>query len=337
MRSLAMIPALALVLSVEVVAPPPARAWGELGHLTVCDLAYRNFTPTTREALKVLFNAPHGITVNEDGRPRHYTSFNVGCLEEDERPRAHPSDHFINVPRNTVALTGPNCPVSPSSGQPVKCILSGIERDRAILKDTARSRQDRVISLMAIGHWVGDIHQPLHISFKDDTGGNGIGVRFRGKCGIGSSGNPYRPGSFHAVWDNCLLENGIFQRVRERSDYRPSWSRRTITYRAVDTLNANTSATERKQWTQSEPWQWAAESYAITKQSSVQYCVMVGASCQYSSTVPFLAEGVAEKKVEIDAAYLNQFKDVAGERVRKAGIRLAHIVNSTLDPAYSGF
>ncbi|WP_370306544.1 S1/P1 nuclease [Sphingobium abikonense] len=337
MRSLAIIPALAVLLPIEVAAPSPARAWGEFGHLTVCDLAYRNFTPTTREVLKQLFNAPRGITVNEDGRPRHYTSFNVGCLEEDERPRAHPSDHFINVPRDMAAITGPNCPLSPSSGQPVKCILSGIERDRAILKDTARSRQDRVIALMAIGHWVGDIHQPLHISFKDDTGGNAIGVRFSGKCGVGSTGNPYRPGSFHAVWDNCLLENGIFQRVRERADYSSNWSRRTITYRAVDTLNANTSATERRQWTQSEPWQWAAESYAITKQPDVQYCVMAGNSCQYSSTDPVLADGGTEKKVVIDAAYLNQFKDVAGERVRKAGIRLAHIVNSALDPAYSGF
>ena len=37
----------------------------------------------------------------------------------------------------------------------------------------------------------------------------------------------------------------------------------------------------------------------------------------------------------LDAAYLNAFKDVAGERVRRAGVRLAHLVNEALDPAYS--
>lgn len=336
MRFLAIFPALALLLTVNVAAPPPARAWGEFGHLTVCDLAYRNFTPTTREALKRMFNAPHGIRVNEDGEPRTYTSFNVGCLEEDERPRKHPGDHFINVPRDTATITGPVCPLSASSGQPLKCILSGISRDLAILKDTTRSGQDRVIALMAIGHWVGDIHQPLHISFKDDTGGNAVGVRFSGKCGIGGGGNPYRPGSLHAVWDNCLLENGIFQRVRERADYNPNWSRRTITYRAVDTLDANTSVAERRQWVATEPFRWAAESYAIVKQPGVQYCVIASASCQYSATMPVLPEGKPEKKVVVDAAYLGQFKDVAGERVRMAGIRLAHLVNSALDPAYTG-
>ena len=25
-----------------------------------------------------------------------------------------------------------------------------------------------------LGHWVGDVHQPLHVSFKDDRGGNAI-------------------------------------------------------------------------------------------------------------------------------------------------------------------
>lgn len=44
----------------------------------------------------------------------------------------------------------------------------------------------------------------------------------------------------------------------------------------------------------------------------------------------------SEKKVRVDAAYLNMFKDTAGERVGRAGIRLAHLVNDALDPAYEG-
>lgn len=63
----------------------PARAWGQFGHLTVCDLAYRNFTDATRKELRTLFEIDKG-GINVEGRgklpDRHYTSFNLGCLEK---------------------------------------------------------------------------------------------------------------------------------------------------------------------------------------------------------------------------------------------------------------
>lgn len=323
-----------LVAGTGAVAPEEARAWGEFGHLTVCDLAYRNFTPATRQTLRGLFRG--GIVITAHGETRRYTSFNVGCLEEDERPRRNPREHFINVSRSLTAIENDVCPLSESTGQPLRCILSGIRRDHGILGDASRSDHDRVVALFALGHWIGDLHQPLHISYADDTGGNAISVSFQGRCGIGTTGRPYRPGSFHAVWDNCLLENGIFERVRQRADFRPTWSRRTITYRAVDTLDANTTQAERRLWTSTAPWQWAAESYEIARRPEIQYCVLASGVCRYSSELETLPEGGTERRVRVDAAYLNRFKDIAGERVRRAGIRLAHLVNEALDPAYEG-
>ena len=234
-RSLLML--LAVMLTVTgIAAPKEAKAWGEFGHLTVCDFAYRNFTPATREAIGELFAG--GVTITRGN---------------DERPRENPKDHFINVARSLPAIASEICPLSETTGQPLKCILSGIRRDVGILGDASRSRRDRASALLALGHWIGDIHQPLHVSYQDDVGGNAIKVSFSGRCGTGSTGNPYRPGSFHAVWDNCLLENGIFQRVRERADFKPTWSRRTITYRAVDTLDANTTLAEKRQFVSTAP------------------------------------------------------------------------------------
>ncbi len=304
-----------------------ALAWGELGHLTVCDLAYRNFTPATRNELVDLFQVKSGgITAGG----RHYTAFNVGCLEEDAFPRKHQADHFINVPRATATISSDQCPGLPN-GRQGECILAGLRRDLAILKDRSKSRQDRVIALMAVGHWIGDIHQPLHISFADDRGGNNIDVRFSGNCGGRS-----RPDNLHAVWDNCALQAGLFERVRQRADYKASWGERTITYRAVDSLMSGTSLTREQAFVRGEPWQWAAESYAITLDPSVRYCVMVGASCQYSATAATLAATGAHRKESIDTVYLDSIKDIAQERVRKAGFRLAHLINEALDPAYTG-
>ena len=160
----------AVILTGLALLPTPAKAWGRFGHLVVCDLAYRNLTDVSKAKLIELFNGKRGITVKGRGKlpDRHYTSFNLGCLEEDELPRKHPDDHFINVSRDTGSIDGDACPHNRD------CIFAGIQRDLETLKDQTASKQDRVFALMAIGHWIGDLHQPLHISFADDKGGNSI-------------------------------------------------------------------------------------------------------------------------------------------------------------------
>ncbi len=307
--------------------PEQAKAWGKFGHLVVCDLAYRSLTDTSREKLKQLFNGKRGITVNGKGKlnDRHYTSFNVGCLEEDELPRKHADDHFINVSRDTKSIDGKACP------QDGECIFAGIERDLAILKNEAASKEDRVFALMAIGHWVGDIHQPLHISFADDRGGNWIDVKLQGKCGKSS----YRVENLHGMWDNCLLEAGLFERVRKRADFKKTWSKNTITYRAVGTLQAETSLAVEKSFVVSEPWEWAAESYKITLNPDVRYCIKIGEICQYSQTMVTLPNKGSKRLQQLDQAYLADFERLAEERVKKAGFRLGHLLNLALDPSYT--
>ncbi|CDX17943.1 S1/P1 Nuclease [Mesorhizobium sp. SOD10] len=320
--------AIFLLAATIFAAPNQANAWGKFGHLTVCDLAYRNFTKITRDQLNKLFEIKTGgIDVKGKGKlpDRHYTSFNLGCLEEDELPRKHPEDHFINVDRTTQAILNNECP---ANGE---CILSGVGRDFDILKDTSKSNQDRVFALMALGHWIGDIHQPLHVSFADDRGGNAIDAKVDGKCGT----SKIRPDNLHAVWDNCLLEAGLFERVRQRADFKKTWGPRTITYRAVDTLQANTSLTEEKSLVGTDPWEWANESYEITLSPDVLYCIKVGNACQYSATKAAYHQGDEKRFQPISQAYLAAYEKTAQDRVKKAGFRLAHIVNLALDPSYT--
>ena len=303
------------------LSPTQAQAWGKYGHLTVCDLAYRNLTPASKTAVIDLLRSRNGgVTV----RGRHYTSFNVGCLEEDSFPRLNPEDHFVNVDRATMTIAS----VCPNGGE---CILHGIQRDLAVLKDASKSRDDRVTALMAIGHWVGDVHQPLHISFADDRGGNFIDARVIGGCGTSSDSAD----NLHAVWDKCLLQAGMFERVRKRADFKTTWGPNTITYRAVDTLQANTTVTEERGLVGTDPSVWANESYQITLDPKVLYCTRVGADCQYSPAALKFATGVPKRKQTVDAAYKTAFEGVAQERVRLAGFRLAHLMNLALDPAYT--
>ena len=306
--------------------PSPAYAWSEFGHLTVCDLAYRNTTKKTREELDKLFQVDSGgIEIkNRDGTiDRWYTSFNIGCLEEDHRPRKHPKDHFLNVPRDTKEILVGACPGTTS------CIFEGIERDLGILADTSKSNEDRVFALMAIGHWIGDLHQPLHVSFKDDQGGNLIDVKLTGKCGTARR----KPRKLHAMWDFCLLESGLFERVRQSPTFRDGWSRTTITYRAVDMLQDATTLKEEINIVKGTPEGWANESYQVTLNPDVRYCVMSGSNCNYSASHQKYGSS-HKRKLELKQDYLRKFENTAQERARYAGIRLAHLINDALDPDY---
>jgi S1/P1 Nuclease len=278
--------------STGVALPKPALAWSKAGHLTVCDYAYRTTTDAVRAKINMLLKA--------DGE---YRSFNYGCVEEDEFPRVHPDDHFINYPRTKVAVTDSVCPENAT------CILQAIERQMAILADKTKPAKVRAKALLGLGHWVGDIHQPLHISFADDRGGNYLLVS--GVCGSGQKSN------LHSVWDKCLVEKRVLG-----VNLSPDWAGFTVTYRAVNKLIPLTTTAEKTLWTSSDPWQWAAESYKITLKENTRYCDL-------NSARTLCSKPTAER-ISINNDYVSSNGDIAKTRLRMAGVRLAYLLEKAL-------
>jgi len=75
---------------------------------------------------------------------------------------------------------------------------------------------------------------------------------------------------------------------------------------------------------------WANESFQVTRRRSVQYCVRVGTKCFYQPGNETFSEGADEKVVIVDTAYLEQHVPVVRDRLKRAGIRLGHLLNTTL-------
>src|SRR5262249_48721060 len=135
--------------------------------------------------------------------------------------------------------------------------------------------------------------QPLHVSFEDDRGGNDEEVE--GQCS----------GNLHSAWDTCLVLEGV-------SDDAAT---------AGDIIQSITPAIK-EQWTQaSNPADWATESFAITKAARTRYCLQQGSSCDRPSG-----------DVLIDATYVQTNKAIVRQQLAKAGVRLAHL----LDTAFGG-
>jgi hypothetical protein len=171
--------------------------------------------------------------------------------------------------------------------------LSAIEEDMAVLSSPVSGDEDKLQSLKFLGHWVGDIHQPLHVSFEDDRGGNNIRVNDQCRTNI------------HSAWDTCLLQLAIGSDVNGA---------------ATDLLNSFDAAI-REEWSTTNPKDWANESFQIAEAASTRYCVPSASSCD-------LPPG----SVAIDTTYVSANVPILREQLAKAGVRLAHLMETALHP-----
>jgi hypothetical protein len=288
---------LAALCGLFFFVPSAAQAWGESGHYAVCEIAYLNLTPTTKTEVDRLIAAGGG-----------YPSFTQSCTFPD-KPRQRASEHFANYARTVKKVPGPGCP----AGRP--CVITAIAGDLAVLRSATATDAEKSAALKFVGHWLGDIHQPLHISFADDQGGNQIDES--GPCDFG----------LHAIWDTCIVERRVFG---------PGTDRYARAQAAAALLNGTIKASQRRLWRRSLPWQWAAESYEITLRPPTGYCIRKPGACWYSASKQTYANGDVKRVQNADNAYLDWAKPIVADRLKRGGVRLAHSLNKSLDPAYKG-
>jgi hypothetical protein len=260
-------------LMIVVAIGGDALAWGDLGHKVICEIALRQVSAVTRAEIDKLIQTD-----------AEYTSFTDACSWADH-PRKRAAEHFLNLARNSQGLTAQDCP-----GASV-CVISAIRKDFALLSSKTTSQADRLVALKFIAHWVGDVHQPLHVSFEDDRGGNRI--RIAGKC----------PSNLHSAWDTCLVHYA----VGDNADAAASELLRSIT------------SSQTQAWARASLRDWANESFAISRSHGTHYCALTDGSCQ-----------PIHSPLIVDDAYIAANVPVLREQLAKAGVRLAHVLDQAL-------
>jgi hypothetical protein len=286
----------ALAVLCSLALPSSAvHAWGQGGHYTVCEIGYLNLTPAAKAEVDRL--------VALDGR---FATFTETCTFPDN-PVARASEHYANYRRIDRRITRAACP----GGRP--CVISALTGDLALLRSATATDPEKAKAILFIGHWFGDLHQPLHISFADDRGGNSIGES--GPCS----------GSLHSVWDTCVIERKIFTGAGTRLQRARA---------AAAMLNAGVTPGQRHNWVRSQPWQWANESYQVTLRAGTGYCIRKAGACWYSASKQAFATGDPQRVQLVDDAYLDAARPIVEERLKRAGVRLADALNRSFDPAY---
>ena len=264
--------------------PSIASAWGGTGHEIICGIAFQELTSEARQEVERL--------VQLDAE---FDSFSESCRWADS-PRKRAPDHYLNVPRDLNVITTEECPLAES------CLFPAIRKDLEILSDKSQSDQTRLDALKFLGHWIGDIHQPLHVSFQDDRGANSIGAS--GKC----------RGNLHGVWDGCIIERQFGKD--------PAAIANDFLTRIADD--------EKHSWQLDSHAVWADESYQVTKSPDTGYCTTKDGACWYWPQNKMLDEGELQREIIITQDYLSTNQDAIELRLKQAGIRLGAVLNQAL-------
>jgi hypothetical protein len=157
-------------------------SWGVTGHRTVGRIAERHLTPKAMAAVKELLGQESLADVSS------------WADEMRQKPENQYTFywHFVNVP---VGLTYDQFKTTIEGMAKANVYSALLEQEKA-LGDPGTPREKKIEALKFIVHFVGDLHQPMHVSRAEDQGGNTILLHYDGK-----------ETNLHSLWDSKLIES----------------------------------------------------------------------------------------------------------------------------------
>jgi len=171
-----------------------ASDWGQTGHRVIGLVAEQHLTQKTKAAVDNLlqgeslaFVSTYGDEIRSNKEFKHFDTW-----------------HYVNMPLDK--RYGDEKP------NPKGDVYHAIQHCVAVLQDNEASREDKALYLRLLVHFVGDMHQPLHVGRSEDRGGNDIKVRWFGKNS-----------NLHRVWDSEMI-NGYQMSYTELANNLPIYT-----------------------------------------------------------------------------------------------------------------
>ncbi|WP_339832738.1 S1/P1 nuclease [uncultured Altibacter sp.] len=155
-----------------------AADWGRTGHRATGEIAQEYLTKKAKRAIEALL----------DGKSLALVSTYADEIKSDAAYKEYAPWHYVNFPFNSSYDTHPKS----EKGDLYMAILKCVE----ILKDAKTTKDQKAFHLKLLVHFIGDLHQPLHVGIADDRGGNQFQVRWFGE---GTN--------LHSVWDEKIIDS----------------------------------------------------------------------------------------------------------------------------------
>ncbi len=184
-------------------------------------------------------------------------------------------------------------------------LLVSLDKNINILKDQSRPKEKRSFALKFIVHQIGDLHQPLHIGNGKDRGGNACKVYFHKDIT-----------NLHRLWDTNLIAHT------------------KLSYTELSSFIIKTHKKNTALFRKGTPLTWAKESrnlreliYPKNLHSENEKKQSLNKTyCQYSKTPQVQDDQIPR----LSYLYSYQFMPILEKRIFQAGVRLAKILNNSL-------
>jgi hypothetical protein len=263
-----------------------ALAWGTDGHRIIGEIAYRQLEERPRQEVRKL--------LPKRGR---YRTLYEATTWADTFARQHEAydylkpQHFINADPEADTVD-----VKARCGEE-GCVVSAVIENACLLKRGGGSLEKRREALFLLTHFVGDVHQPLHVAHPDGRGGNRTTPRFFGDRV-----------KLHALWDSGLIRHHL--RSYERWKQEEGEEGPADDYAAWDLYAGELAASlppAAAIWKRElEPGVWANESLEAARRYSF---------------------GVTSEQW-LAKSYYDEAIPVVARRLQQAGVRLAGLLNA---------
>jgi hypothetical protein len=195
-------------------------SWGFTGHRSIGRIAENNLSPKAKKTVQELLG------------DQSLADVSTWADEVRSQPeyRATASWHFLNVP---LGLNHADFQKQVEGMQTANVFSALLKAEHELLYP-GTSKEKKIEALKFIVHFVGDIHQPMHISRAEDKGGNTIQLNYEGK---GTN--------LHSLWDSKMLDHQGLSVEQIAEKYKPT-------------------PKQIKQWQSTSQIDWAWESYQIS-------------------------------------------------------------------------
>jgi len=311
---------LAFAAALLALLPAPALAWGEYAHRLTGAVAMAEAKPATRRAVTALLRQAAAVdTPSCPLRTLEDASYWPDCVRSlGDRYAFAVTWHYQNISICKDFDFAANCPDG-------NCVSGQIPRQLAALQDRSLPVAKRIEALAFLTHFVGDLHQPVHIGDKGDRGANDVRADYGGKAGPRMN--------LHRIWDTEMAERALTE---------------------PPTVTARITRAERAAAQGGTVEDWARESWAASKDTAYanlrdypDRCLLPPAPTPPplpASVVPAegsplpppgmtplakaFAEAMAGPRAHIDEPYITAATPVIRARAVAAGVRLAALLDA---------
>lgn len=279
-----------LSIAAGLVTPAPAYAWGSEGHILIAAIARGRLTPATLAKVDALLALDSDALTPSDMLSRSAWA-DVWRSSHRQTSQWHFADIELDRPDLDAACFGhPPSAIPASAGPANECLIDKVADFARELGAPDTPRAERILALKFVLHFVGDMHQPLHVADNHDRGGNCVSLLL----------GPTRTVNLHSYWDAVVVsELG--------KDARAILTR----------LTAGITPTLASEWSRGDFASWAKETNDVAVK--VAYSLKSPAGCDNSSG-----------PIELPKGYDDAAQTAAAKQLERAGVRLADVLEREL-------